>query len=127
MEADMDWSFPSDDSVGEPFTVEPCHARQVWKEIPHTGTGKMDKKSIRAKLEEPRPLASGGKTTGFRDIFFIYLHPESLGPCHSRNHHVCLCTVMYALFISIPFFGRLGRLGSEPLGALSEIGQTFQW
>ena len=123
----MDWSFPSDDSVGEPFTVEPCHARQVWKEIPHTGTGKMDKKSIRAKLEEPRPLASGGKTTGFRDIFFIYLHPESLGPCHSRNHHVCLCTVMYALFISIPFFGRLGRLGSEPLGALSEIGQTFQW
>lgn len=35
----------------------------VWKEIPHTGTGKMDKKSIRAKLEEQQYILPSLRTS----------------------------------------------------------------
>ena len=31
------------------------HGPQVWAEIPHTSTGKIDKKVIRGKLDAPLP------------------------------------------------------------------------
>lgn len=35
----------------------------VWREIPHTGTGKMDKKAIRSKLEEQRYVLPSLRTS----------------------------------------------------------------
>eukprot|EP00913_Durusdinium_trenchii_P023126 g21708.t1 len=55
----------------------------VWKEIPHTGTGKMDKKSIRAKLEEPRPLARAAVHFTVPSHFQALKRPPGVG--HHRG------------------------------------------
>eukprot|EP00435_Cladocopium_sp_Y103_P014560 s66_g3.t1 len=64
----------------------------VWSEIPHTGTGKMDKKAIRAKLEAQRYARADGVTAlhlsaeaGFESLVALLLQARAEISCKTDD------------------------------------------